>query len=297
MSQFVVLADRIKELSHSSGPGDFILDGPANGFSAFNSVYNHGDYLYYAITDGIGYEIGSGQYLVQGPSDYRLRRFPFKSTNGNALVSFGGGIKEVYVTYPGQRAVFTAYGFEGFTKPLTSGIAFWANDQILDYDGNLVWDANNSRLGVKTSSPQYTLDVQGNAYFSSLTLGSSGITFANGVQNEPFRKNQLAAGTNISSLIELSGVVNEYLGFKTQPHSTVLAGPISGPNGFPSFRFLSASDIPDLSSLYVKQTGVGFLGNLAFYNSNRVVEYDSFLTWDSDNNYLGINKSFPTRWF
>ena len=131
--QIIVLSDRIKELSHSIGTGSLRLDGAATGFSAFGDFYASGDALYYAVTDGTDYEVGSGQYMPDGSSN-SLVRFPFRSTNSDNAVNFAAGVKEVYVTYPGQYAVFTASGLGPFKEPKPSGLAFWGSSQILCHD-------------------------------------------------------------------------------------------------------------------------------------------------------------------
>ena len=92
--QIIVLSDRTKELSRSTGTTPFILDGAARGFSAFGDFYASGDAIYYAATDGTDYEVGSGQYHSD-PYTNSVTRFPFRSTNSNSLVSFNDGIKEV----------------------------------------------------------------------------------------------------------------------------------------------------------------------------------------------------------
>jgi hypothetical protein len=302
----IILADRIKELSYSVGTGDFILSGPSQGFSAFSTSYNYGDIVYYAINDGTNYEIGSGEYLFSSPNNV-LRRYPFKSTNGNNKVNFVAGTKEVFVTYPGQKAVFTASNFGSFSSPQRSGVAFWGSDQILDYDSSFIWDATNNRLGINRPVPIYAIDVGGSVNnslvrASGFIAGTSGITFSQGViysggqQLEPFLRNELDVATGTNAVFALSGTVGQKILFKQQVSRTLLMGPVSGaaPN-FPSFRALLVDDVPDLSSLYVRQTGVGTLNSVAIYKDPRIVGFDSFLVWDDVNNYLGVNKQVPTK--
>jgi hypothetical protein len=83
----IVLADRVKELSRTTGSGNIVLDGAATGFGSFANSYTYNDALFYAVTDGINYEVGSGQYILDGADD-ALTRFPFNSSNGNAAVNF-----------------------------------------------------------------------------------------------------------------------------------------------------------------------------------------------------------------
>ena len=60
----------------------------------------------------------------------------------------------------------------------SSGVVFFGNngsDQVLESVNNLVYDTGNTRLGVNTTSPQYTLDVSGTGTFHT-------IRFADGTQ-------------------------------------------------------------------------------------------------------------------
>jgi hypothetical protein len=264
---FINLADRIKEVSYTMGTGDLVLSGPISGFSSFGSAYNNNDHVFYAVTDGTSYEIGSGIYL-SGAED-SLTRFPFKSSNSNNLVDFPEGIKEVYVTYPATHSIYSGSGVQDYNVPQTSGLAIWASPNVLDYDANLIWDKDNNRLGLNNTSPQYAIDIGGDGSqsiikVSGIIVGSSGIMYGNGSQTEHYEKNQLdqyaydneliGQLTGSSSVIELSGVANQFILFKQQNAGTVFAGPASGCTppcspGYPSFRVLTYEDIPAIGTV------------------------------------------------
>ena len=82
MSTFF-LADRIKELSRTENTGPIVLDGASPGFSAFSDFFASGDVVFYAITDNVDYEIGSGIYEPNW-SDRVITRFPFRSSKLNS---------------------------------------------------------------------------------------------------------------------------------------------------------------------------------------------------------------------
>lgn len=105
----ISLADRVKETSLSAGTGPLKLDGAALGFSSFGDYYSYNSTIFYAVTDGVDYEVGSGQYFLNG-SDNSLSRYPFASSNSGNLVNFSYGLKEVFVTYPAKYAVFKDNG-------------------------------------------------------------------------------------------------------------------------------------------------------------------------------------------
>jgi len=306
----IILSDRIKEISHSTGTGSFKLDGAATGFSALSGNYTYNDAIYYAITDGTDYEVGSGVYHLDG-SHSAISRFPFDSSNNDSKVNFNIGVKEVFVTYPGKHAVFSAGGLSTHQTPVISGVAFWGSQQILDYDSNLIWNAHKNHLGILQSDPQYSIDIGGITAHSTIRasgmiIGDSGVMFsgvtsAGGRQTEPFLRTVLNNETGTDAVFSLSGLVDQGLLFQKQVKGFVLAGPSSGCStadcspAYPTFRYLTSGDIPDLSQKYARQYRDAAAGNIAFYKSSGVYEYDSYLTWDKTNNRLGLNKSSPAQ--
>lgn len=269
-SHKIFLHDRIKETSYTIGTGNFTLNGAANGFSSFGSVYDSGDNIFYAATDGTFYEIGSGIYTSGVQNS--IVRFPFRSSNtNNSVVNFGEGLKEIYVTYPATNSVYSASGLQGYNAPQTSGIPFWSSSNILNYNANLLWDNTNSKLGIRRVTPVFTLDIGGSAAesiirSSGLYVGSSGITFPSGnngnssylggVQLAHYEPNQLNSLTGSDQILELSGVAKNTILFKQQSAGLVFAGPASGCTppcspDYPSFRPLLVEDIHDLDATVV----------------------------------------------
>jgi hypothetical protein len=274
------LQDRIKEKSYFTGTGPIELEGEFSGFSSFSGVYNSGDALFYAISDGTRYEVGSGLY-VENATYSDITRNPFASSNtDNSIIDFPAGLKEVYVTYPGKYSVFSSSG----NTPDASGLAFWSSNHALSYDERLAWDSINNRLGVNQISPEYTLDIGGDNVTSQirtsgLIVGDSGIMFSGinpsnsgGRQLEPFFRNVLNTDTEVDNVFELSGIVDENICFKKQPTSTVFAGP-SGDCGctsdYPSFRPLRFDDIDGVDQI------INSSGNLVVPVYNTVQEVES----------------------
>lgn len=100
----LVVKDRVKETSTSIGTGNFTLAGAVAGFQAFSAALANGDTTYYAITDaGTGdFEVGLGTYSA----GVLTRTTILESTNAGAAVSFQAGEKEVFITYPAEKAVY-----------------------------------------------------------------------------------------------------------------------------------------------------------------------------------------------
>jgi hypothetical protein len=101
----IVLKDRVKETSTSTGTGTITLLGAAAGYQGFSAIGN-GNTTYYAIVnpeDGT-WEVGTGTYTASGTT--LSRTAVFESSNAGALVDFGAGTKDVFVTYPAERAIY-----------------------------------------------------------------------------------------------------------------------------------------------------------------------------------------------
>ncbi len=259
----IKLYDRVKQTTYSIGTGDIALSGAIAGFSTFSSVYQNNDSLFYCITDGINYEIGSGTYVS---SNDTIKRYSIKSTNSNQLVNFGYGLKEIYVNYPATNSVISPYGVS--STPQNSGIAFWTSSNSLSYSDKFNIDSGNGRIGINKTNPTATIDIGGssatsNVKASGFFVGNSGVYFpsgnnglssySGGIQLTHFEMNKTDVYS--SSVIQLSGIVNQNILLKKQNAGTVFAGPPSGCSppcdpAYPNFRPLTVEDIPDLSSLY-----------------------------------------------
>ena len=95
------------------------------------------------------------------------------------------GVTEVFVTYPGKYSVFSAGGVSGFSEPRKAGIAFWGNEQTLDYDADIVWSTGTNSIGVSQPNPKFAVDVGGKVSYSLVRAsgfigGGSGVQFSGG---------------------------------------------------------------------------------------------------------------------
>jgi hypothetical protein len=100
----LVLADRVKETTTTSGTGTYTLAGSITGFQSFGDGVGNGNTTYYTCTDGSSFEIGIGTYTASGST--LARTTILKSTNSNSAVDWGSTTKDIFVTYPADKAVF-----------------------------------------------------------------------------------------------------------------------------------------------------------------------------------------------
>jgi hypothetical protein len=101
----LVLKDRVKEQTTTTGTGTVTLGGAVSGFEAFSAV-GDGNTTYYAIVHQTAdeWEVGLGTYTAAGT--LLSRDTILESTNSDAAVNFSAGTKDVFVTYPSDKAIY-----------------------------------------------------------------------------------------------------------------------------------------------------------------------------------------------
>jgi hypothetical protein len=101
----LVIADRVKETTTTTGTGTVTLAGAATGFQSFAAVGN-GNTTYYTIVGQTGseWEVGIGTYTSSGTT--LSRDTVLASSNSGSLVNFSAGTKDVFVTYPANKATY-----------------------------------------------------------------------------------------------------------------------------------------------------------------------------------------------
>ena len=100
----LVIKDRVKETSTTTGTGTFTLAGAATGFQSFAAI-GDGNTTFYTIVlvGGNEWEVGIGTYTSSGTT--LSRDTILSSSNSGNAVNFSAGTKDVFVTYPSERAL------------------------------------------------------------------------------------------------------------------------------------------------------------------------------------------------
>ena len=163
-----VVKDRVKVTTTTTGTSDFTLGSASLGFQNF-SVIGDGNVTYYAATDAItgDWEVGIGTYTTSGPT--LTRTTVLESSAGGSKVSFSAGSKDVFVTYPAERAVYLD----------TAGSAV----TVLDIGTLGVSTANittaNITSGTISTAPTSNTDIVNKQYADAI---ASGIHFHEAVE-------------------------------------------------------------------------------------------------------------------
>ena len=98
----LVIKDRIKETTTTTGTGDVSLGGADATFDTFSSCMSNSDTTYYAIvhttynTDE--WEVGLGTY--NSSTNALARTTVLAGSNGTSAVNFSAGDKNIFITFP-----------------------------------------------------------------------------------------------------------------------------------------------------------------------------------------------------
>jgi hypothetical protein len=97
----LIVANRVKENTSTTGVGGITFTGSPNGFQPFSGVMTNGDITYYVIEENDKWEVGIGTF----GSNNMTRTTILTSSNGGNAISLGGsGV--VSLTYPAEKATY-----------------------------------------------------------------------------------------------------------------------------------------------------------------------------------------------
>jgi len=145
----LVLKDRVRETTTTTGTGNYVLAGAVTGYESFAGI-GDGNTTYYACTNGTDWEVGIGTYTASGT--ILARTTILESSNADSAVSWAAGSKTIFVTQPSEKAVYLdASGNSNIASSnLTDGSSLLKNvveDTTPQLGGNLDTNGNNINFG------------------------------------------------------------------------------------------------------------------------------------------------------
>ena len=100
----LVIKDRVKETTTTTGTGTYTLAGAVSGFETFTANLSNSDTTYYVCTDNTDFEVGLGTFTSSGTT--LARTTILASSNSNNAVNWSSGTRSIFMTYPADKAVF-----------------------------------------------------------------------------------------------------------------------------------------------------------------------------------------------
>ena len=147
----LVVNDRVKETSTSTGTGTIDLDGAVTGFETFVAGIADSNTTYYAIfhQGTTEWEVGLGTVTDATP-DTLARTTVLTNSDGNtSQVTFSAGTKDVFCTLPASKAVYL--NASGAAVGALSNVVEDTTPQLggdLDVNGNAIVSASDGNIAI-----------------------------------------------------------------------------------------------------------------------------------------------------
>ena len=103
----IVLKDRVKETTNTTGTSDFVLGGTSSGYQNF-SVIGANNYTYYCCYDQTtgDWEVGYGQYTTTAGGTLVRNTVLSNSAATTNKINFAAGPKDLFITYPAEKSIY-----------------------------------------------------------------------------------------------------------------------------------------------------------------------------------------------
>jgi hypothetical protein len=153
----LVVKDRVRENSVTSGTGTFTLTGAVNGFQTFSSAIGNGNTTYYAITESgtSNFEVGLGTV----GAGTLTRDTVLESSNSGSLVNFGSAAKDVFCTYPAERATYQDSTLTAYAPAMASSNGLTLNSNTVSANYTIPTNYNAVSVGTITVNSGVTVTV------------------------------------------------------------------------------------------------------------------------------------------
>ena len=231
----LVIADRVRETSTTTGTGTLTLAGAVSGFQTFSTAIGNTNTCYYTIVNGSEWEVGLGTVAA----GTLARTTVLKSSNAGSAVDFSAGTKDVFATYPADKSVL------GSTAKTLGGVGYG--------DGTSLAFTSAGTSGQVLTSSGAAAPAWSNVPTVSLTTGVSGVLpIANGGTNSTATPTAGGAGYG-------TGTANAYTAAGTSGQILTSAGS-SAPTWSSAFNGTIGATTP--STVVATQVDITATGNL-----------------------------------
>jgi len=189
----LIVKDRVRETSTTTGTGTITLGGAFTGFRSFADIGN-ANTTYYCISGGSQFEVGIGTYTASGTTLSRDTVLS-NSLGTTALIDFSAGTKDVFVTYPSDKALL---GTTGAVSSTGTGSV------VLSTSPTLVTPVLGTPTSATLTNATGLPIVDGTTGTLSVARGGTGVTTSTGTGNVVLSASPTLTGTLTAATITAS---------------------------------------------------------------------------------------------
>ena len=270
----LVVKDRVKETTTSTGTGTIELAGAVGGFQTFVAGVGSTNTTYYAIEDanGTAWEVGLGTVTDASPDTLARTTILANSNGDTSAITLSSGTHTVFATYPAGKAVYLdASGNLSHTVDLTSEVT-----------GTL--PVGNGGTGATTLTDGGILLGSGTGAVTAMSVLGDGVIVVGDNSTDP---------TTITAFTASDGVLKHEVGGLELDISAIAIGDVIAGTGTGSVGIVTSTGHSDGDVLTIQADGTvdwetpssGGASNIAGL-SDALVENDSI--------YLGNDPSSTT---
>ena len=184
----LVINDRVKETTTTTGTGAVSLGGAVTGFETFSAGVGNSNTTYYAIVHQTANEFEVGLGTLDGDSSDLTRTTVISSSNSDSAVDFAAGTKDVFCTIPASKLIF-----EDANNDATIG-------RNLTVTGDLTISGDDLTMATNTSGAALIAD---GSNFNPVVISGDVSIATNGAAS------LAAAQTNITSILATDVKIGE----------------------------------------------------------------------------------------
>jgi len=178
----LVVKDRVKETTATTGTGTLTLGGAVTGFQSFSSALSDADTTYYSIFESStgAFEVGLGTFTLSGTT--LSRDTILESSNAGSAINLTAGAADVFITQPAEKAVYL---------DATNGVTSSAGQiDISDFNNDVGYSTTTGTVTSVAATAGTGISISGSPITTSGTL-----TITN---TAPDQTVVLTGGTNVT---------------------------------------------------------------------------------------------------
>jgi hypothetical protein len=221
----LVINDRVKETTTTTGTGAVSLAGAVTGFETFAAGIGNSNTVYYCIAHQTAAEFEVGLGTLDGDSSDLTRTTVISSSNSDSAVDFSAGTKDVFCTIPASKLIFEDANNDatiGRNLTVTGDLTITGDDITMNTNTSgaaLIGDGTN--FNPVAISGDITIAANGTAAIGSGVIVNADINSSAAIA---MSKTAFTAGTGVSLSTNTLSVDAAQTGITSVTNTSLVVG-------------------------------------------------------------------------